>query len=573
MLHHGLNAKYDLDDLVPVGEAPGQRQNVQRSMEPMNSTMQDAPLSITEIFRHGAQVYPDSEIITFEGEQARHTSYAKVAERVNRLAGALRTLGIVPGDRVGTLCWNHQEHLEAYFAIPCMGAILHTLNLRLPPSQLAQIINHAEDRVVIVDDSLAPLLASVIDQCPSIEKVIVVGSGEVAGLGEPLAYETLLAAESPTFDWPAIDERSAASMCYTTGTTGDPKGVAYSHRSVFLHSFAVWGTFRLDDRGRLLIIVPMFHVNAWGTPYAGWMVGSALLLPGRFLQPQGLCDFIQQERPTFTGGVPTILTAVLNHVQATGRDVSSIKTAVCGGSAVPATLIEAYRDVLGIELWQAWGMTETSPIATIARPPKGTAPEDEMYYRSKTGRVVPGVELRLVDDSGAVVPHDGESVGEIEVRGPWITASYYKAETPEKFHDGWLRTGDVGNIDARNYVQITDRSKDVIKSGGEWISSVELETLLVGHPAVAEAAVVGVPDERWAERPLALVVLKPGATATPDELREFLAPKVARWWLPERWTFVDELPKTSVGKLDKKLIRSEYAQQKFSVVALAAAQR
>ena len=573
MLHHGLNAKYDLDDLVPVGEAPGQRQNVQRSMEPMNSTMQDAPLSITEIFRHGAQVYPDSEIITFEGEQARHTSYAKVAERVNRLAGALRTLGIVPGDRVGTLCWNHQEHLEAYFAIPCMGAILHTLNLRLPPSQLAQIINHAEDRVVIVDDLLAPLLASVIDQCPSIEKVIVVGSGEVAGLGEPLAYETLLAAESPTFDWPAIDERSAASMCYTTGTTGDPKGVAYSHRSVFLHSFAVWGTFRLDDRGRLLIIVPMFHVNAWGTPYAGWMVGSALLLPGRFLQPQGLCDFIQQERPTFTGGVPTILTAVLNHVQANGGDVSSIKTAVCGGSAVPATLIEAYRDVLGIELWQAWGMTETSPIATIARPPKGTAPEDEMYYRSKTGRVVPGVELRLVDDSGAVVPHDGELVGEIEVRGPWITASYYKAETPEKFHDGWLRTGDVGNIDARNYVQITDRSKDVIKSGGEWISSVELETLLVGHPAVAEAAVVGVPDERWAERPLALVVLKPGATATPDELREFLAPKVARWWLPERWTFVDELPKTSVGKLDKKLIRSEYAQQKFSVVALAAAQR
>ena len=539
----------------------------------MNSTMQDAPLSITELFRHGAQVYPDSEIITFEGERARHTSYATVAERVNRLAGALRTLGIVPGDRVGTLCWNHQEHLEAYFAIPCMGAVLHTLNLRLPPSQLAQIIKHAEDRVVIVDDSLAPLLASVLDQCPSVEKVIVVGSGAVAGLGESLAYETLLAAESSTFDWPAIDERSAASMCYTTGTTGDPKGVAYSHRSVYLHSFAVWGAFHLDDRGRLLIIVPMFHVNAWGTPYAGWMVGSALLLPGRFLQPQGLCDFIRQERPTFTGGVPTILTAVLNHVQANGGDVSSIKTAVCGGSAVPATLITAYRDVLGIELWQAWGMTETSPIATIARPPKGTAPEGEMYYRSKTGRAVPGVELQLVDDSGAEIPHDGEAVGEIEVRGPWITASYYKAETPEKFHDGWLRTGDVGNIDARNYVQITDRSKDVIKSGGEWISSVELETLLVGHPAVADAAVVGVPDDRWAERPLALVVLKPGATATPNELREFLAPKVARWWLPERWAFVDELPKTSVGKLDKKLIRSDYAQQKFSVVALEAAQK
>jgi fatty-acyl-CoA synthase len=539
----------------------------------MNSTMQDPPLSITELFRHGAAVYPDSEIITFEGERARHTSYAKVAERVNRLAGALRTLGIVAGDRVGTLCWNHQEHIEAYFAIPSMGAVLHTLNLRLPPAQLAQIINHAEDRVVIVDDSLAPLLAAVIEQCPSVQKVIVVGSEPVSGLGETLAYETLLAAESPVFEWPVIDERSAASMCYTTGTTGDPKGVAYSHRSVYLHSFAVWATFHLDDRGRLLIIVPMFHVNAWGTPYAGWLVGSDLLLPGKFLQPQGLCDFIQQERPTFTGGVPTILTALLNHVQATGRDVSSIKTAVCGGSAVPATLITAFRDVLGIELWQAWGMTETSPIATIARPPKGTAPEDEMIYRAKTGRVVPGVELRLVDDSGAVIPHDGEAVGEIEVRGPWITASYYNTEAPEKFHDGWLRTGDVGNIDARNYVQITDRSKDVIKSGGEWISSVELETLLVGHPAVAEAAVVGVPDDRWAERPLALVVLKPGASATPDELREFLAPKVARWWLPERWTFVDELPKTSVGKLDKKLIRADYSREKYSVVALESAKR
>ncbi len=534
----------------------------------MNSTMQDSPLSITELFRHGAEVFPDSEIITFEGEQARHTSYAKVAERVNRLAGALRRLGISDGDRVGTLSWNHQEHLEAYLAIPSMGAVLHTLNLRLPPPQLAQIINHAQDRVVIVDDSLAPLLAAVIGQCPSVEHVIVVGSGEISGLGETLAYETLLAAESPSFDWPVIDERSAASMCYTTGTTGDPKGVAYSHRSVFLHSFAVWGTFRLDDNGRLLIIVPMFHVNAWGTPYAGWMVGSNLLLPGKYLQPQGLCDFIRQERPTFTGGVPTILTAILNHVQATGADVSSIKTAVCGGSAVPATLIEAYRDVLGIELWQAWGMTETSPIATIARPPRGTAPEDEMIYRAKTGRVVPGVELRIVDDAGEVVPHDGESVGEIEVRGPWITASYYNTEAPEKFHDGWLRTGDVGNIDARNYVQITDRSKDVIKSGGEWISSVELETLLVGHPSVAEAAVVGVPDERWAERPLALVVLKQGASATPDELRAFLAPKVARWWLPERWTFVEELPKTSVGKLDKKLIRSEYAEEKYPVVEL-----
>jgi fatty-acyl-CoA synthase len=539
----------------------------------MDSTMQDMPLNIRALFRRGEAMFPDSEVITFEGEQTRHTRYAVVAERVHRLAGALRTLGIVPGDRVATLCWNHQEHLETYFAIPCMGAVLHTLNLRLPPNQLAQIINHAEDRVVIVDDSLAPLLSAVIGQCPSVEKVIVVGAGAVSGLGDTLAYEDLLAAEPASFEWPDFDEKSAASMCYTTGTTGDPKGVAYSHRSVYLHSLAVWGSLRIDDQSRLLTIVPMFHVNAWGMPYAGWNVGADQLMPGRFLQPQALCDFISQEKPTFTGGVPTILTGILNHVQSTGADVSSIKRAVCGGSAVPATLITGYREVLGIELIQAWGMTETSPIAAVALPPKGCAPEDEMLYRSKTGRAVPGVELRIVDDAGEEVPHDADAVGEIEVRGPWVTASYYHADAPEKFHDGWLRTGDVGNIDALGFVQITDRSKDVIKSGGEWISSVELETLLVGHPAVADAAVVGVPDERWAERPLATVVLKPGATATPEELRDFLATKVARWWLPERWAFVDELPKTSVGKLDKKLIRSEYAQGRYPVVEVAATPR
>ena len=539
----------------------------------MKSTMQDVPLTITALLRHGADVFPDSEVITFEGEHARHTRFAAVAERVQRLAGALRSLGVEPGDRVGTLCWNHQEHIEAYFAIPCMGAVLHTLNLRLPPHQLAQIINHAQDRVIIVDDSLAPLLAAIIGHCPSVEKVIVVGTGSVDGLGDALAYESLLAAAPATFEWPDIDERSAASMCYTTGTTGDPKGVAYSHRSVYLHSFAVWATFRIDDTERLLSIVPMFHVNAWGLPYAGWMLGSDLLLPGRFLHPDGLCTFIAQERPTFTGGVPTILTGLLHHVQANGGDVSSIKRAVCGGSAVPATLITAYKDVLGIELIQAWGMTETSPIATIALPPKGTAPEDEMHFRAKAGRVVPGVELRIVDDTGAEVPRDGVSVGEIEVRGPWITGSYHNADTPEKFDNGWLRTGDVGNLDARGFIQITDRSKDVIKSGGEWISSVELETLLVGHPAVAEAAVVGVADERWAERPLATVVLKPGASATAEELREFLAPKVARWWLPERWAFVDEIPKTSVGKLDKKMIRADYAQGKYQVLEVQPASR
>jgi len=539
----------------------------------MKSTMQDVPLTITEIFRRGAAVFPDSEVITWEGERASHATFAEVAERVPRLANALRDLGVREGDRVGTLCWNEQEHLEAYFAVPGMGAVLHTLNLRLPPHQLAHIVNHAEDKVVIVDASLAPLLAAIRPQLSSVEQVIVAGEGDVSALGDVHRYEQLLAAASPTFQWPDIDERDAAAMCYTTGTTGDPKGVVYSHRSIYLHCLAVWGAFRLDDTQRLLLIVPMFHVNAWGVPFAAWMVGSDLLMPARFLQPEPLCRFINEEKPTFTAGVPTVFAGMLQHVEATGTDVSSLQRAVCGGSAVPASLINAFRDKLGVELIQAWGMTETSPIGTVALPPKGVEHTGEMAYRAKTGRAVPGVELRIVDDEGNEVPHDGEAVGEIEVRGPWITGSYYKADAPEKFHDGWLRTGDVGNIDARGFVQITDRSKDVIKSGGEWISSVELENLLLGHPSVADAAVIGVADELWPERPLAAVVLKQGSSANPDELRAFLSDKVAKWWLPERWAFVDELPKTSVGKQDKKLIRAMYADGKIPVTELAAAQR
>jgi len=539
----------------------------------MDSTMQDAPLTITALFRRGERVFPDSEVITFEGEGSKHARYQDVAARVPRLAGALRDLGINADDRVGTLCWNEQEHLEAYFAIPCMGAVLHTLNLRLPPAQLAQIINHAGDRAIIVDASLAPLLAAIRPHLSTVEHVIVVGSGDASALGDALEYEALLAAAPPAFDWPEIDERTAAAMCYTTGTTGDPKGVVYSHRSIYLHSFAVWGGLRIEENDRVLVIVPMFHVNAWGVPYAAWMIGSDMLFPGRFLQPEPLCTFIRTEKPTFTGGVPTIFTGMLAYVDATGADVSSLKRAVGGGSAVPMSLIDAFRDRLGIDLIQAWGMTETSPIGTVAQPPKGTPLDEERYFRAKTGRSVPGVELRIVDDDGNEVPNDGETVGEIEVRGPWITGSYYKADVPEKFHDGWLRTGDVGNIDSRGFVQITDRSKDVIKSGGEWISSVELETLLMGHPAIADAAVIGVPDERWQERPLAAVVLKQGAVANPDELRAFLADKVARWWLPERWAFVDELPKTSVGKQDKKLMRAMYADGKIAVVELAAAPR
>ncbi|MBV8300887.1 MAG: long-chain fatty acid--CoA ligase [Candidatus Dormibacteraeota bacterium] len=539
----------------------------------MESTMQEAPLTITALFRRGEAVFPDSEVITFQGEGSRHTRFAEVAERVRRLAGALSTLGVRPGDRVGTLCWNTQEHVEAYFAVPCMGAVLHTLNLRLSPQQLGFVINHAADRVVIVDATLVPLLAALRPHLTTVEHVVVVGEADTSALGEVLRYEELLASAPGDFEFPEVDERSAASMCYTTGTTGDPKGVVYSHRSVYLHSFCVWASFRLDDTERVLVIVPQFHVNAWGVPYVAWMVGADMLLPNRFMTPDLMCAFISAERPTFTGGVPTIFTGMLAHVRASGADVSSLKRAVCGGSAVPASLIDAFRDELGIKLIQAWGMTETSPIGTMAIPPKDTPPEKEMYYRSKTGRSVPGVELRVVDEDGGEVARDGAAVGEIEVRGPWITGSYFRADAPEKFDNGWLRTGDVGTIDAKGFVQITDRSKDVIKSGGEWISSVELENLLAGHPAVAEAAVVGVPDERWQERPLATIVLKPGATVEPAELRDFLDGKVAHWWLPERWAFLESLPKTSVGKQDKKVIRAMYAEGSIEVVDTGAASR
>jgi fatty-acyl-CoA synthase len=539
----------------------------------MQSTMQDGDLTITDILRRGAKVYPESQVVSFEGEDSRRGTFAQVAERAARLAGALKRLGIQSGDRVGTLSWNHQEHLEAYFAVPCIGAVLHTLNLRLDPEQLAYVINHAEDRVILVDASLVPLLAKIRSKLTTVERIIVIGEGDASALGEVLSYEDLLAAEPPEYPWPDLGEKTAAAMCYTTGTTGAPKGVVYSHRSIYLHSLAEWGAFSLKESDRALVIVPMFHVNAWGIPYTAFMLGADLLMPGRFLQPEPLCRFIQAERPTFAAGVPTIWQGVLHHIEAHPADLTSMQTIICGGSAVPRSLMERFEKNHGLRIIQAWGMTETSPIGAVAVPPRGVPPEEEMDWRSKTGRVVAGVRLRIVDDSGKEQPWDGESVGEIEVRGPWITGAYFKDPAPDKFDDGWLRTGDVGCVDSRGFIQITDRSKDVIKSGGEWISSVALETLLIGHPDVLDAAVIAVPDERWDERPLASVVLKPGSSTSPEELRDFVAGQVVKFWVPDRWAVVDEIPKTSVGKYDKKVLRAMYADGKLPAVELGAVQR
>jgi fatty-acyl-CoA synthase len=544
----------------------------------LESTMQDFPLTIGMILRHGERVYSDSEVVTFEGDGSRRATFVEVAARAERLAAALRRLGIQEGDRVGTFQWNTQEHLEAYLAVPTMGSVLHTLNIRLFPEQLTYVVNHAEDRVVIVDDSLVPLLARVAPDLKTVERYVVVGDGdatpltEAAAGAEVLRYEELLAAESPGFDWPDVDERSAAAMCYTSGTTGNPKGVVYSHRSSVLHSFGInqAGAVGLTENDRVLPVVPMFHANAWGLPYAAWLAGAGFVMPARFLQAEPLAKLIEAERPTVAGAVPTIWSDLLRYSAEHPVELSSFRIVLCGGSAVPRTLMERFEQDHGVHIVQGWGMTETSPLAALARSPRGVevGTPEEMDWREKAGRVIGGVELRIVDDAGAPLPWDGEAVGEIEVRGPWVTAGYYLDPSADKFDHGWLRTGDVGCMYQNGFIRITDRAKDVIKSGGEWISSVELENQLMGHPDVVEAAVIGVPDPKWEERPLACVVCADGATVTAGDLREFLGDKVATWQVPERWSFIDEVPKTSVGKFDKKVLRARLADDELAVEEL-----
>ncbi len=538
----------------------------------ITSTMQDFPLTITHLLRHGRTVHRTSEVLTYDGPDAglRSATFAEVADRADQLAAALQRLGVEAGDRVATFMWNNQRHMEAYLAVPCMGAVLHTLNIRLFPEQLVYVVNHAEDKVIIVDESLIPLLAKVRDQFTTVEQIIVCHSGGVGAhpeLGDTLDYEELIGAEEPGFDYPDLDERAAAAMCYTSGTTGNPKGVAYSHRSTFLHSMAALGqpTMQLGAADRVLMIVPQFHANAWGMPYAAFAAGADVVMPQQYLQAGPLTEIIAATQPTISGAVPTVLNDILQN--APDADLSSLRYVLCGGSAVPRGLIEGFRATFGVDIVQAWGMTETSPLAAFGWPPRDVAYDDDIDYRVRTGRVVPGVEIRICDDDGEVLPWDGEAQGEIEIRGPWITGSYYLDPTEEKFHDGWLRTGDVAVIEPDGFLTIKDRAKDVIKSGGEWISSVDLENTLMGHPAVAEAAVVGIPDDRWDERPLACVVVKAGETVTPDELKDYLGSRVAKWWIPERWTFIAEVPKTSVGKFSKKDLRAQYAEGELEVTA------
>ncbi|WP_072806452.1 long-chain fatty acid--CoA ligase [Rhodococcoides yunnanense] len=540
----------------------------------MKSTMQDTPLSIGQLVRFGTTIHPTAEVITWGQSGPSTVTFADLGRRAAQLAHGLRSLGIDGDQRVATFMWNNAAHMEAYMAVPAMGAVLHTLNIRLFPEQLTYIAEHAEDRVILADASLLPLLAPLLPAMTTVRHLVVVGAhpSDVqapAGI-EVHDYEELLAGKPQEFDWPELDERSAAAMCYTSGTTGDPKGVVYSHRSIWLHSMQACMTdaMALAQSDTVLAIVPMFHAMSWGLPYAALMVGASLIMPDRYLQPAPLAEMIATLRPTAAAAVPTIWQALHAHLAEHPVDLSCLRDVLVGGSACPPSLMRAFHNDYGVHISQAWGMTETSPLGTSGRPDVGLSAEEEFDLRCTQGRFVAGVRARLVDDDGKELPWDGEHVGEVEVRGPWITGSYYRNDAPDKFDDGWLRTGDVGTISSGGYLRLTDRAKDIIKSGGEWISSVELENHMMEHPAVREAAVIGVPDAKWDERPLVAVVVRDGATVSAAELRGFLEPRIAHWQLPERWTFIDEVPKTSVGKYDKKRLRSSHAAGELDVVEL-----
>jgi acyl-CoA synthetase (AMP-forming)/AMP-acid ligase II len=532
----------------------------------MLGTMMTTALTLPHILEHAGRLYGKIEIVSRMPDKSLHTyTYADFYRRARLLAEALQKAGLQRGDRVGTLAWNHYAHLEAYFGIPCAGGVLHTLNLRLSPVDLAYIINHAEDRFIVVDDVLLPLLARVKDQI-NVEKIIVIPLTRQPVPDGMINYESFLATASGKFDYPDLDENEAMSMCYTSGTTGRPKGVVYSHRAILIHTLAecLPGSVGLGPNDVMLPVVPMFHVNAWGLPFAATLLGTKQVYPGPHLDPLSLLDLFEHEQVTCTAGVPTIWFGILQQLEKNpgGWKLYPGMRMVVGGSAAPESMIRGF-DQHNLRVIHAWGMTEMTPLGTVStlKSYMEDLPEDEQYaYRAMQGLPSPFVDIRAVNEEG-IVPWDGKTMGELQVRGPWIAASYYKPEDPITgwTEDGWFRTGDVVTINSEGYVKITDRTKDLIKSGGEWISSVDVENAIMAHPAIAEAAVIGVPHPRWQERPVAVAVLKPGALATREDIVDFLKDKFAPFQIPDDVLFVDSLPKTSTGKFLKSALREQYA--------------
>jgi len=524
-------------------------------------------LTLPHLFDRAETLFASKEIATATRSGIQRTTYGEWAQRTRRLAGALDALGISADGRVGTFAWNTARHLELYFAAPCSGRVLHTLNIRLFPEDVTYIADHAEDEIVFADRSLLTLLWPLVDGFKTVKHVVVMDDGDDCEIPDDpriLDYEELIAGAEPVAEFRIEDENQAAAMCYTSGTTGHPKGVVYSHRSVVLHSI---GTMLVDsvavcEADVVLPVVPMFHANAWGLCQAAVAAGAQLAFPGPDLSPRAIADLMEGENVTLAAGVPTIWMGVLNELD--GRDVSSLNRILCGGSAVPRSLSEAYREKVGIPLLQAWGMTETSPLASVCRVKstlRDRSDEELADLRATQGVAVPLMNLRIVDPgTDEVLPWDGEARGELQATGPWVAAGYYNDErSPDSFTgDGWLRTGDVATISPEGYVHLVDRTKDLIKSGGEWISSVELENAIMAHPKVTEAAVIGIPDEKWSERPLACLVVAEGEDITLDELKEFLSSRVPKWWIPNDLELIDEVPKTSVGKFSKKTLREQF---------------